>query len=222
MKELQHLNKYFFKYRYKLLSGVIITIIARIFLLFTPELVGSSVDVIDEYRKGIITDLSEVKSQLLLNILYIVGAAIIGGIFTFLMRQTIINVSRYIEYDLKNEVYKQYQNLSLDFYKSNRTGDLMNRISEDVGKVRDFAGPAIMYSINTLTLFVIAIFLMYKSAPLLTLYTVIPLPVLSYFIYVLSKKIHKKSTIVQVWLSKLSTFTQESFSGISIIKSYGI
>ncbi len=222
MKELQHLNKYFFKYRYRLLSGIIITIIARIFLLFTPELVGSSVDVIDEYRKGIITDVSIVKSELLINILYILGAAIIGGLFTFLMRQTIINVSRYIEFDLKNEVYQQYQKLSLDFYKSNRTGDLMNRISEDVGKVREYAGPAIMYSINTLTLFIIALILMFNSAPKLTLYTIIPLPILSYFIYVLSKKIHHKSTIVQVWLSKLSTYTQESFSGISVIKSYGI
>ncbi len=222
MKELKHINKYFYKYRYRLLSGIVITIIARIFLLFTPELIGSSVDVIDEYRKGIVTDISVVKSELLKNILYIVGAAIIGGVFTFLMRQTLINVSRYVEYDLKNEVYQQYQRLSLNFYKSNRTGDLMNRISEDVGKVREYVGPAIMYSINTLTLFVIALYLMFREAPVLTLYTIIPLPILSYFIYVLSKKIHKKSTIVQVWLSKLSTFSQETFSGISVIKSYGI
>ena len=193
MKELKHINKYFYKYRYRLLSGILITIVARIFLLFTPELVGSSVDIIDEYRRGIVTDVSVVKTELLKNILYIVGAAIIGGVFTFLMRQTLINVSRYVEFDLKNEVYQQYQRLSLNFYKSNRTGDLMNRISEDVGKVREYVGPAIMYSINTLTLFVIALFLMFKEAPVLTLYTVIPLPVLSYFIYVLSKKIHKKA-----------------------------
>mgnify|MGYP005850209715 CR=1 FL=1 len=222
MKELKHINKYFYKYRYKLLSGILITIVARIFLLFTPELIGSSVDVIDEYRRGIITDISVVKAELLKNILYIVGAAIIGGVFTFLMRQTLINVSRYVEYDLKNEVYQQYQRLSLNFYKSNRTGDLMNRISEDVGKVREYVGPAIMYSINTLTLFVIALILMFKEAPTLTLYTIIPLPILSYFIYVLSIKIHKKSTIVQIWLSKLSTYSQETFSGISVIKSYGI
>lgn len=222
MKELQHLNKYFYKYRYKLLAGIVITIVARIFLLFTPELVGSSVDVIDQYRKGAITDIALVKKELFINILYIVGAAIVGGVFTFLMRQTIINVSRYIEYDLKNEVYNQYQRLSLDFYKSNRTGDLMNRISEDVGKAREYAGPAIMYSINTITLFIIALFLMFKSAPMLTLYTIIPLPVLSYFIYILSKAIHKRSTIVQVWLSKLNTFAQESFSGVGVIKSYGI
>lgn len=222
MRELQHVNKYFYKYRYKLLAGILITIVARIFLLFTPELVGNSVDVIDNYRKGITTDLAVVKSELLINILYIIGAAIIGGVFTFAMRQTIIYVSREIEYDLKNEVYQQYQRLSLDFYKSNRTGDLMSRISEDVGKVREYAGPAMMYSINTVTLFIIAIILMFRSAPTLTLYTIIPLPILSYFIYILSKAIHKRSTIVQQWLAKLSTFTQETFSGISVIKSYGI
>lgn len=222
MKELKHINKYFYKYRYRLLSGILITIVARIFLLFTPELVGSSVDIIDEYRRGMVTDVSVVKAELIKNILYIIGAAIIGGVFTFLMRQTLINVSRYVEYDLKNEVYQQYQRLSLSFYKSNRTGDLMNRISEDVGKVREYVGPAIMYSINTLTLFIIALFLMFKEAPMLTLYTIIPLPILSYFIYILSRKIHKKSTIVQVWLSKLSTYSQETFSGISVIKSYGI
>ena len=222
MKELKHVNKYFYKYRYKLLAGILITIIARIFLLFTPELIGNSVDVIDNYRKGITTDVAVVKSELLLNIFYIIGAAIIGGVFTFLMRQTLIYVSRQIEFDLKNEVYQQYQRLSLDFYKTNRTGDLMSRISEDVGKVREYAGPAIMYSINTVTLFIIALFLMFRSAPTLTLYTIIPLPILSYFIYILSKAIHKRSTIVQQWLAKLSTFTQETFSGISVIKSYGI
>src|SRR5690606_37508448 len=222
MKELKHINRYFYKYRYRLLSGVLITIVARIFLLFTPELVGSSVDIIDDYRKGLVTDVSVVKAELLKNILYIVGAAIIGGIFTFLMRQTIINMSRYVEFDLKNEIYQHYQRLSLNFYKSNRTGDLMNRISEDVGKVRDYVGPAIMYSINTVTLFVIALYLMFREAPVLTLYTIIPLPILSYFIYILSIRIHKKSTIVQVWLSKLSTFSQETFSGVSVIKSYGI
>jgi len=221
MKELQHINKYFYKYRYRLLSGIIITIIARIFLLFTPELIGEIVDTITKKINGEIT-LEVYKKELTINLLYLVGAAIVGGIFTFLMRQTLINVSRYVEYDLKNEVYQQYQRLSLGFYKSNRTGDLMSRISEDVGKVREYVGPALMYSINTLTLFIIALILMFREAPMLTLYTVIPLPILSVFIYVLSKKIHKKSTIVQVWLSKLSTFTQESFSGVTVIKSYSI
>lgn len=221
MKELRHLNKYFLKYKYKLIVGIIITIIARIFLLFTPRYVRKIFTAIEKALDGTITK-EAFKSELFIAILYIVGAAIIAGIFTFLMRQTIINVSRYIEYDLKNEIYQQYQRLSLDFYKKNRTGDLMNRISEDVGRVRMYAGPAIMYSINTITLFVIALIFMFNEAPLLTLYTVIPLPILSVAIYKLSKEIHKRSTIVQEYLSKLSTFTQESFSGIAIIKSYGI
>jgi ATP-binding cassette subfamily B protein len=138
------------------------------------------------------------------------------------MRQTIINVSRYIEYDLKNEIFEQYQKLCLSFYKNNRTGDLMNRISEDVSKVRMYFGPAIMYSINTFSLFVIVISYMVSLAPILTVYTLLPLPVLSIIIYKLSKAINIKSTAVQVTLSDLSTFTQESFSGITIIKSYGI
>ncbi len=138
------------------------------------------------------------------------------------MRQTIINVSRYIEYDLKNEIYQHYQVLSLNFYKSNRTGDLMNRISEDVGKVRMYVGPALMYTINTITLFTVAIIYMVNTAPKLTLYTLLPLPILSVSIYKLSRLINKRSTIVQQSLSTLSTYAQETFSGISVIKSYGI
>ncbi len=219
MKELKHLNKYFLKYKTHLLVGIVITIIARIFLLFTPRYIRRIFEII-ENKAGLSP--TAMKSELLEAILYIVGAAIVAGIFTFLMRQTIINVSRYIEYDLKNEIYAQYQKLSLNFYKQNRTGDLMNRISEDVGRVRMYAGPAIMYSINTITLFVIALIYMFKEAPILTLYTILPLPVLSIIIYKLSKEIHKRSTVVQEYLSKLSTYTQESFSGISVIKAYGI
>ncbi|PQV46512.1 ATP-binding cassette subfamily B protein [Jejuia pallidilutea] len=219
MKELKHLNKYFLKYKSHLLIGIVITIVARIFLLFTPRYIRRIFEII-ENKAGL--EETEIRAELLEAILYIIGAAVIAGIFTFLMRQTIINVSRYIEYDLKNEVYAQYQKLSLNFYKKNRTGDLMNRISEDVGRVRMYAGPAIMYSINTVTLFVIALIYMFNQAPTLTLYTVIPLPILSVIIYKLSKEIHKRSTIVQEYLSKLSTFTQESFSGISVIKAYNI
>jgi ATP-binding cassette subfamily B protein len=219
VKELKHLNKYFLKYKSHLLVGIVITIIARIFLLFTPRYIRRIFEII-ENKAGL--NPTEIKAELLEAILYIVGAAIIAGIFTFLMRQTIINVSRFIEYDLKNEIYEQYQKLSLNFYKKNRTGDLMNRISEDVGRVRMYAGPAIMYSINTVTLFVIALIYMFNQAPTLTLYTIIPLPILSAIIYKLSKEIHKRSTVVQEYLSKLSTFTQESFSGISVIKAYGI
>ena len=221
MKALKHLNKYFFKYRYRLIIGIIITIIAKIFALFTPRLVGASINVVSDRLDGKIS--KEVFSaDLTTNILYIIGAAIVAGIFTFLMRQTIINVSRYIEYDLKNEIYQHYQVLSLNFYKSNRTGDLMNRISEDVGKVRMYVGPALMYTINTITLFTVAIIYMINTAPKLTLYTLIPLPILSVAIYKLSRLINKRSTIVQQSLSTLSTYAQETFSGISVIKSYGI
>lgn len=222
MKELKHLNKYFLKYKFHLIIGILITIIARIFLLFTPRYVKKIFNVVDTYKNGLESGESTFQTELAEIIFYIIGAAIIAGLFTFLMRQTIINVSRYIEYDLKNEVYAHYQKLALNFYKKNRTGDLMNRISEDVGRVRMYAGPAIMYSINTVTLFVIALIYMFNEAPSLTLYTIIPLPILSVAIYKLSKEIHKRSIVVQQYLSKLSEFTQESFSGISVIKAYGI
>ncbi|MGB5418867.1 ABC transporter ATP-binding protein [Algibacter sp.] len=221
MKELQHLNKYFFKYRTHLIIGSIITIVARLFLLYTPRYVKKIFVAIEQYFDKSINE-ATFKADLLEAILYIIGAALIAAILTFFMRQTIINVSRYIEYDLKNEIYSQYQKLSLNFYKSNRTGDLMNRITEDVSRVRMYAGPALMYSINTLSLFVIVIIYMVNASPKLTLYTVLPLPILSVIIYKLSKEIHTRSTIVQQYLSKLSTFTQESFSGISVIKAYGI
>ena len=222
MKELKHLNKYFYKYRLNLTLGVIIVIIARILLLFTPGLIRNSINIIDEYRKNIIIDQSVVEYELIQNIFLILLAATLSGFFTFLTRQTIINVSRFIEFDLKNEIYNQYQNLSLNFYKRNRTGDLMNRISEDVSRVRMYVGPAVMYSINTITLLIIVIFYMYRQSPELTLYTICPLPILSVTIYKLSKLINQRSTIVQESLSKLSSFSQEIFTGIQIIKSYTI
>lgn len=221
MKELQHLNKYLRKYRYKLLIGVLITILAKIFALFTPRLIGQAINVIADALNGDLT-YAEFKPKILFKIILVIAAAIIAGIFTFLKRQTIINVSRFIEFDLKNEVYEQYQRLSLNFYKKNRTGDLMNRISEDVGKVRMYVGPALMYSIDTITLFVIAIIYMFNQSPTLTLYTIIPLPILSIAIYNLSRIIHRRSTVVQLYLSKLSSYAQESFSGIFIIKANGI
>ena len=221
MKALKHLNKYFYKYRYRLIIGIFITIIANVFKLFTPRFVGDTITVISNKLDGKIS-YEVFKTELITNIIYIVGAAVIAGLLTFLMRQTIINVSRYIEYDLKNEIYKHYQVLSLNFYKSNRTGDLMNRISEDVGKVRMYAGPALMYGINMITLFTVAIIYMVKTAPILTLYTLLPLPILSFAIYQLSRLINKRSTVVQESLSTLSTYSQETFSGISVIKSYGI
>tara|TARA_R110002111_G_scaffold53887_1_gene93454 strand:- start:13781 stop:15535 length:1755 start_codon:yes stop_codon:yes gene_type:complete len=221
MKALKHLNKYFYKYRYRLIIGIVITIIAKIFALFTPRLVGASINIVSDRLDGKISE-AIFRSDLTINILYLIGAAVVAGIFTFLMRQTIINVSRYVEFDLKNEIYNHYQVLSLNFYKSNRTGDLMNRISEDVGKVRMYVGPAIMYTINTITLFAVALIYMIDRSPSLTLYTLLPLPFLSVAIYKLSRLINKRSTIVQQSLSTLSTYTQETFSGISVIKSYGI
>lgn len=222
MRELQHLNKYFVKYKWSLLLGLIITVAARIFAVYVPQFIGDSTHIVEQYVNGEVTDLALVKEELLHNILIILGATLLSALFTFLMRQTFIVVSRRIEFDLKNEVYTQYQNLSLNFYKKNRTGDLMNRISEDVSKVRMYVGPALMYSITTVTLFVVVITYMIKTAPLLTLYTLVPLPFLSFAIYKISRKINKRSSVVQMYLSKLNTFTQESFSGISVIKSYGL
>jgi ATP-binding cassette subfamily B protein len=222
MRALQYLNKYLKKYFLKLLLGILITIISRVFFLFAPRLIGDSLTAVENYLVDHQGDLVALKSLLLNNILIIIGATLLSGFFTFLMRQTIINVSRYIEFDLKNEIFSHYQRLTQRFYKNNRTGDLMSRISEDVSKVRMYVGPAIMYSINTVTLFVCVITLMFSIAPKLSVYTLIPLPLLSLTIYKLSRVINARSTVVQEMLSKLSSFTQETFSGITVIKSYGL
>ena len=222
MVELKHLNKYLLKYKVKIITGIFITIIARIFALVAPNLIGNSITIIENYLFSSSIELEIVKEKLIINILMIVGSAIIAGVFTFIMRQMLINVSRFIEFDLKNEIYKKYQSLSFDFYKNNRTGDLMNRISEDVSKVRMYIGPAIMYTINTISLFTIVISYMISVAPELTMYTLIPLPILSFIIYKISIIINLKSKIVQEYLSKLTTYTQESFSGVKIIKTYTV
>ena len=222
MKALRYLNKFFLKYRYRLILGILITIVAKIFALQIPQLIRESLNVVEDYNNNRITDIDIVKSQLVINIVYIIGAALLSGLFTFMMRQTLIVMSRLIEYDLKNEVFQQYENLSLNFYKRNRTGDLMNRISEDVGKVRMYFGPAIMYTMNMLVLFIIAIANMARIDTKLTLYTLLPLPVLSVSIYFLSKVINERSNVVQLYLSKLTTFAQETFSGINVVKAYSI
>lgn len=222
MKELRYLNKYFLKYRTKLFWGFLITIIARIFSLFAPRLIGNSLTAVEQHLQSGSIDNNEIKQILLINILIIIGTTLVSGFLTFLMRQTIINVSRYIEFDLKNEIFWHYQRLTQRFYKNNRTGDLMNRISEDVGKVRMYVGPAFMYSVNTIALFIIVISYMISIAPKLTLYTILPLPILSITIYKLSRIINQKSTLVQEMLSKMSSFAQESFSGIAVIKSYNL
>jgi len=222
MKELQHLNFYFKKYRGRLMLGLIITVIATVFKIIVPMIIGDIIDIIKDYVDGTVSDIKIVKQELLINILIILGTALMAGLFTFLMRQTFIVVSRNIEFDLKNDIFQQYERLSLSFYKQNRTGDLMNRISEDVGKVRMYVGPALMYSITNLTLLIVALSYMFYKAPTLTFYAIAPLPLLSIAIYKLSAAIHKRSTVVQEYLSKLTSFTQESFSGISVIKAYGI
>ena len=222
MRALRYLNKFFLKYRYRLILGILITIVAKIFALQIPQLIRESLNVVEDYSNNKITDIDIVKSQLVINIVYIIGAALLSGLFTFMMRQTLIVMSRLIEYDLKNEVFEQYENLSLNFYKRNRTGDLMNRISEDIGKVRMYFGPAIMYTMNMLVLFVIAIANMARIDTKLTLYTLLPLPVLSVSIYFLSKVINERSNVVQQYLSKLTTFAQETFSGINVVKAYSI
>ena len=222
MRELKRLNKFLIKYKGRLLLGLLITIISRVFSLVTPRLVGDSMTTIENYLSLNSISPDELKDVLFFNIVLIIGASLISGFFTFLMRQTIINVSRFIEFDVKNEIFSHYQSLDQIFYKKNRTGDLMNRISEDVSKVRMYYGPVLMYGTNAIVLFIIIIFYMYSVAPKLTIYSLIPLPILSVFIYRISNLINKKSTLVQESLSDLSTYSQESFSGISVLKSFNI
>ena len=222
MKALQHLNKYLAKYKWRILIGLLITVLSKILALKIPQIIRQSLNVVEEYQQGILNDVAEVKKTLLINVLIIIGVALLSGFFTYLMRQTIIVTSRLIEFDLKNEIYQQYQRHSLNFYKKNRTGDLMNRISEDVSKVRIYVGPAIMYTMNMLVLFIVGFAQMLKVDVTLTLYTLIPFPLLSISIFVLSRIINQRSTIVQQYLSKLTTFNQEFLSGINVVKSYGI
>ena len=222
MKALQYLNKYFIKYKWRLFVGILITVLSKLLALEIPKIIRNSLNVVEDYQSGQITDLVVVKSVLLKNALIIIGIALIAGFFTFLMRQTIIVMSRLIEFDLKNEIYQQYQRLSTNFYNKNRTGDLMNRISEDVSKVRMYVGPAIMYTLNMVILFIIGFRQMYSTDPKLTLYTLIPFPILSISVFIVSKIINRRSTVVQQYLSKLTTFNQEFFSGINVVKSYGI
>lgn len=225
MKELSYLNKYFIKYKYSFSLGILITIIAQIFSLFTPKLISKSLNAIEKFDKLPNADktsqviIDTYRDGLIHNVLLIIATTIVAGFLTFLMRQTLIVMSRHIEFDLKNEVFRQYENLSQNFYKQNRTGDLMNRISEDVSKVRMYVGPAVMYTINTFIRFAIVIIYMYNVSPLLTLYTILPLPILSYCIFKLSSEINKRSTTFQQYLSKVSSFSQEIFSGIRVIKA---
>ena len=221
MKELQYLNKYFIKYKFRFLLGIIITIVAQIFALFTPKLISKSFKAIEDFHKNNLSS-EIIKTQLIENIFWIISTALIAGVLTFLMRQTLIVMSRHVEFDLKNEVFRHYEVLDQNFYKRNRTGDLMNRISEDVAKVRQYVGPAVMYTINTFIRFSVVIIYMYNESKILTLYTILPLPILAFIIFKLSQEINKRSTIFQQYLSKVSSFTQEIFSGIRVVKAYAL
>ena len=219
MKELQYLNKYFIKYKFRFLIGITITIASQIFSLYTPKLISKSITAIENFNKnGGSSEL--IKNQLFQNIMWILITTLIAGALRFLMRQTLIVMSRHVEFDLKNEIFKHYEVLDQKFYKQNRTGDLMNRISEDVAKVRQYVGPALMYTINTLISFIVVIIYMFNVSPILTLYTVVPLPILAFIVFKLSKEINTRSTLFQNYLSTVFNFTQEIFSGIRVVKAY--
>lgn len=219
MSALKSLNKYFVKYKYHFLFGIIITIVAQFFTLYTPKLVGDSIRVLEQLKE---LNKEEVSDILLSNIFWIVITTLIAGFLTFLMRQTLIVMSRHIEFDLKNDIFQHYEVLTQSFYKRNRTGDLMNRISEDVGKVRQYVGPAVMYSVNTIIRFIVVIAQMYIISPELTFYSLAPLPILGYLIFKLSKQVNERSKVFQQNLSTLSTFTQETYSGMRVIKAHAI
>ena len=224
MKALLHLNKYFWNYRYRLILGLIFIFISNVFGLYPPIFIGEVFNIISDalnersYSDPEVQGL--IKNQLSYYVFLVLAFAICKGLFMFFMRQTIIVMSRMIEYDLKNEIYDHYQRLSLSFYKRNKTGDLMNRISEDVSRVRMFLGPAILYSTNLLISIALIIPKMASISPKLTLYALSPLPILVIAIYKVSSVMNKKSEIVQRQLSRLSSISQETFSGIRVVKSY--
>jgi len=224
MKALLHLNKYFWNYRYRLILGLIFIFISNIFGLYPPIYIGEVFNIISDalneksYSDNQVQNL--IKNQLTYYVFLVLAFAMCKGLFMFFMRQTIIVMSRIIEYDLKNEIYDHYQRLSLSFYKRNKTGDLMNRISEDVSRVRMFLGPAILYSTNLIISIALIIPKMASISPKLTLYALSPLPILVIAIYKVSSVMNIKSEIVQRQLSKLSSISQETFSGIRVIKSY--
>ena len=229
MNDLAYLNKYLYKYKFQLILGTFFIIIANYFSIVPAILVRYSFDLLKgnyELFKlfsgfNLQTDAYElfVKSIWILGTLILI-AALLRGVFMFFMRQTIIVMSRLIEYDLKNEIFEHYQSLPLSFYRKNNTGDLMNRISEDVSKVRMYFGPAIMYGITLISLFLMVIPFMLSINFKLTIYSFIPLPILSLSIYFVNNIIHQRSEKIQESLSNLSTFVQEAFSGIRIIKAF--
>jgi ATP-binding cassette subfamily B multidrug efflux pump len=229
MKHLSRLNKYFLKYKWWIIPGSIFVVISNIFGVVPAQVIGYAVDLITENiqifnlfygfdRQAIIYDIF--SSNLLYFGLLVIALYLLRGLFLFFMRQTIILMSRHIEFDMKNDIYQHYQELSLGFYRRNNTGDLMNRATEDVNRVRMYVGPAIMYTINTFVLSVLIIWSMFDVNSKLAIYCLLPLPFLVIIIYYVNTLIFKKSGKIQERLSDLSSFVQERFSGIRIIKSY--
>lgn len=219
MKELKSLNKYFFKYKKRFILGIIITIVSQIFAVLTPEYIGNSITILNQFLNNTVSE-EVVKDELLYYFALIIATTIVSGFFTFWMRQTIIVMSRHVEFDMKNEIFQQYQRLSLDFFKNQRTGDLMSRISEDVSKVRQYVGPAVMYSINTAIRMTVVIIQMMIISPKLSMYALLPVPFLAIVMMKLTQQVNKRSFAYQQNLSRLSTFSQEIFSGIRVIKAY--
>jgi ATP-binding cassette subfamily B protein len=231
MKELSAVNKYLFKYKWLLLLGVVFVISSNIFGLYTPEYIRYAVDIVKENLntyyliKGFAlenTFKTHFTHYIIFFSLIILITSIVKGLLMFFMRQTIIVMSRKVEYDQKNELYQKYQQLNTSFYKRNNTGDLMSRISEDVSRVRMYIGPAIMYLINTGTLFIMVIYVMFNINAYLSFLVLLPLPILAYSIYKVSDIINKKSEQISVALSGLTSRAQEVFSGIRVIQSFSI
>jgi ATP-binding cassette subfamily B multidrug efflux pump len=229
MKDLAYLNKFFLKYRWYLIPGILFVVISNIFSVLPAQVIRVAFDLVTENigvyelfsgfnRQSIIYDIFG-SSLMLFGILVLV-LALLRGLFLFFMRQTIILMSRHIEYDLKNEIYNHYQTLSLAFYRRHNTGDLMNRVTEDVSRVRMYLGPGIMYTINTVVLFVLVIYAMLTVNVRLAVFSVLPLPILAVIIYYVNNVINFRSEKIQERLSSLSSFVQENFSGIRIMKSY--
>ena len=218
MKHLRYLNIYLWKYKNILFLGLVFIFITNIFAIYPAEFVRNA---LNELIEKLNSESNENSSFILLKYgLLIVLFAVLKGVFLYMTRQTIIVMSRKIEYDLKNEVFDQYQQLSISFYKKNKTGDLMNRITEDITKVRMYLGPAVMYSINLIFLFSLVIYKMFSVSPTLTYYVLFPLPILAISVYFVSNRINKKSERVQAQLSTVTAVAQESFSGVRIIKSF--
>ena len=229
MKSLWRLNKYLYKYKGYLLLGILFTIISNIFVIIPAQLVRIAIDYVvesfDFYQLFSQSEAQLLARRVFLDFIFVFGIlillmALLRGFFLFLIRQTLIAMSRFIEYDLKNEIFQHYQNLPLSFYRQNSTGDLMARISEDVSRVRMYLGPAIMYGLNLMILFPLVIGYMLSVNVPLTLYSLLPLPILSLSIYIVNNMINERSEKIQRSLSGLSTFVQEAFSGIRVLKAF--